>query len=67
MTGDWLDLMRAHTQGASDAEYLHEWMALAMHLAESHPDEAAAWISRQAPQRPGLAPMIATSQPREAP
>ena len=67
MSADWYELMRAHTWNASSSEYAHEWMRLAVHLAESHPDEAAAWISRQAPQRPGLAPMIATSQPREAP
>ena len=67
MTDDWLEMMRAHTSGASGDDYLDAWIALAVHLAESHPEEAAAWISRQAPQRPGLAPMIATSQPREAP
>ena len=47
MSADWYELMRAHTWNASSSEYAHEWMRLAVHLAESHPDEAAAWISRQ--------------------
>ena len=47
MTDDWLEMMRAHIKGASGDDYLDAWIALAVHLAESHPEEAAAWISRQ--------------------
>ncbi len=47
MTTDWLEMMRAHTKDASDVQYEAAWMALAMHLAEAHPAEAAAWIERQ--------------------